>query len=114
MRLAEVGNGVLDGVVFEFEEWREFFGVEFFDTQFDVLGEDEIEEDLLFGAEGLVNFGFGQFGTLTASDGRGFEGDVGENIEEVAFFGVDDLLHLGELVVAEAFFGEAGEKCFAR
>ena len=56
--LAEVGDGVLDGVVvFEFEEGREFFGVEFFDANFDVLGEDEVEEGLLFGGEGLVDFG---------------------------------------------------------
>ena len=112
---AEVGEGVRKGVVvFEAEERREFFGIEFFDANFDVLGEDEVEEGLLFGAEGFVDFGASQFGTLTARDGRGFESDVGEDVKEVAVFGVDDLLHLSELVVAESFFSEASEKCFAR
>src|SRR6266404_4370476 len=50
--LAEVGDGVGDGVVvFEAEQGGEFALVEFFDSDGDIVGEDEIEEELLFGGE---------------------------------------------------------------
>ena len=31
---------------------------------------------------------------------------MGQHVEKVALLGVDDLLHFGELVAAEAFVGE--------
>ena len=43
---------------------------------------------------------------LAGKSGEGI-GDMGEHVEEVAFFGVDNLLHFGELVVAEALIGKA-------
>ena len=49
---AEVGDGVGDEVVvFEAEQGGEFALVEFFDSDGDVMGEDEIEEELLLGGE---------------------------------------------------------------
>ena len=47
-----------------------------------------------------------QFGALTARNGRGFECDVGEHVVEIAVFGIDDFLHLGELIVAEALMSK--------
>ncbi len=111
---AEIGDGVGDGVVvFEFEEWGEFVSGEFVDSDFYVLGEDEVDEDLLFVVEVDGDAGLGAGGAFLSGEGGKGVGDVGEDVEEIGFFGVDDLLHFRELVVAEAFFGEAFEEFFA-
>jgi hypothetical protein len=41
-----------------------------------------------------------------ASQVRTDVGNVGEHVEKVALFGVDDALHFGQLVVPKALFGE--------
>ena len=57
---AKVGHGVRQGVVvLEQEERGEFFLVEFFHADGDVVLEDEIEEDLLLGAESGVDVNTG-------------------------------------------------------
>ena len=47
---------------------------------------------------------------ILAGFGRDGLGDVGEDVEEVAVFGVDDLLHFDHLVASEALAGEAFER----
>ena len=39
---------------------------------------------------------------------------MGQHVEEVALLGIDDLLHLGQLVAAKAFLGESLQKLLAR
>ena len=56
----------------------------------------------------------GSFGAFFAGERRQRVGYVGEHVEQVAFFGVDDLLHLGQLFGAESFFGEAVQELLAR
>ena len=56
----------------------------------------------------------GARGALLAGLGRERVGDVGEHVEEVALLGVDDLLHLGELLAAEALLGEPLQQLLAR
>ena len=56
----------------------------------------------------------GARGALLAGLGRERVGDVREHVEEVALLGVDDLLHLGELLAAEALLGEALQQLLAR
>jgi len=56
---AKVGLGIGEGVVvLEPEQRRELFLVEFFDTDGNVVLEDEIEEDLLLGVEMRVDMHF--------------------------------------------------------
>lgn len=108
---AEVGDGVGDGVVvFEAQEGGEFLLVEFFDAHGDVVGEDKVEEYLLLGAEPGVDIDAGMGGADFAGlRGHGV-GDVGQNVKEVAVLGIDDFLHLSQLVFAEAFFRQSGQK----
>lgn len=56
---------------------------------------DEVEEGPLFLAEmgADVYFGFGC--TDFPGYGRESVGNVGQDVEEIAFFGVDDPLHFG-------------------
>ena len=53
-------------------------------------------------------------GALLSRKRRECVGDVGEHIEEVALFRVDDFLHLGELRAADALIREALEQLLAR
>ena len=49
---AQVGHGVGDGVVvLELQQRSQLLLIEFLNTHLDVLGEHEIEENLLFGIE---------------------------------------------------------------
>jgi len=82
----------------------------YFDAFFDVLGEDKGEERLLFGGEFLVDEGGGVAGAVFAGFGRDGVGDVGEDVEEIAVFGVDDLLHFEHLIAGETPAGEAFEE----
>ena len=49
----------------------------------------------------------GAAGAFLAGERRQRVGDVGEHVEQIALLGVDDLLHLGHLLRAEALFGQA-------
>ena len=53
-------------------------------------------------------------GPFLAGERRQGVGHVGQHVEEVALLGVDDLLHLGQLVAAEALLGEALQQLPAR
>jgi hypothetical protein len=44
---AQLGHGVGEGLVFEFQELGQFFEVQFADAAFDVVVQDEVEELLL-------------------------------------------------------------------
>lgn len=71
-----------------------------------VVLEDEVEEQALFGVERRVDVHLRARGPHLARDGRSRVGHVREHVEEVALLGVDDLLHLGQLLAAETSFGE--------
>jgi hypothetical protein len=71
--------------------------------------EHEVEEGLLLARELGVDGDLGAGGALLAGLGRERVGHVSEHVEEVALLGVDDPLHLGELLGAEALLGEALE-----
>ena len=90
-------------MAFQVEELGEFGGVELVDEVADVFGEDEIEEGLEFGVVGGEG-GFGVVGALLAGEGREGEGDVGEDVVEVGFFGVDHAIDFAELFAAVTFF----------
>ena len=103
----QVGYGVVDGVVIlEAQERGQLGLVELFHPYVDVVRQDEIEEDLLLAVEVRGDLHLGLARTLFPTEGWQGVGDVGENVEEIAFLGVDDLLHLGQLVGTEAFFSE--------
>ena len=86
---------------------RELFLVEFFDADLHVVRQHEVEEDLLLAVEVRADVDLGLGGPLLAGERRQRIGDVGQHVEQVAFLGVDDLLHLGQLVAAEALLGQA-------
>jgi hypothetical protein len=48
----------------------------------------------------------GAGGAILAAERRPGKGNVGEDVEQVALLGVDDLLHLGQHIFAEAASGE--------
>ena len=91
------------------QQWRQFFLVEFSHALAHVMSQDEGEECPLL----VVEFGIDVNGGIRCSDFAGDcrqgLGDVSENVEQIAFVGVDDALHFGQLVVAEAFGGERFE-----
>ena len=70
------------------------------------MSQDEVEEGLLLVVEFGVDVNAGVRCSDFAGDGGEGVGDVSEDVEEIAFVGVDDPLHFGELIVAEAFGGE--------
>ena len=39
---------------------------------------------------------------------------MGQDIEQIAFLGANDLLHFGELILAEAFLGKTCQQLAAR
>jgi len=100
----------VEAAVFEFEETGDTVGLEFTDTLVDVLGQDEVEERLLLvvvvGEDQVLVFD----DTVLASDGSQGEGDVGENVEEIAVLGTDEFPDLGELLGGVSLFGEALEE----
>ena len=97
-------------MVFQAEQGRQFVLVQFFHADIDVVGQDEVEEVLLFAVEAGQDVGPGVVGAFLAGEGRHGIGDVGEHVEEVAVLGVDDFLHLGELRFAEALFRQSFEE----
>ena len=71
-----------------------------------VVRQHEVEEDLLLAVEVGADDHLGLCSALLAGERREGVGDMGQHVEEVALLGVDDLLHLGQLLAAEAFLGE--------
>ena len=88
------------------QKWRQFSLVEFFHPLADIMRQDKSKERALLGVE----FGIDMNPCVRCSDFAGHRrqgvGDVGEDVEEVAFVGVDDALHFDQLIMAETFSGE--------
>ncbi len=81
--------------------------VELLDAHRDIVLEHKIEKDLLLGAELRVDVHPRMGGADFPRDGRPRIGDVREHVEEIARLGVNDALHLGELLQAKAMVGQA-------
>ncbi len=62
----------------------------------------------------MLHSEFGAGGALFAGKRGQGVGDVGQNVEQIALFGVDDFLHLRHLIVAETFLGQAFQEFSAR
>ena len=86
---------------------RQLLPIQFFDADLHIMRQHEIEEDLLLAVEVGADLDLGLRGPFLAGQRRQRVGDVRQHVEEVALFGVDDLLHLRHLIPAEAFFGQA-------
>ena len=96
-------------MVLQPQQWSEFLLVEFLHSFADVMSQHEVEESsLLFVELGIDVYPGIRCSSFASDRGEGV-GDVGEDVEEVAFVGVDDALHFGQLIVAEAFGGECFE-----
>ena len=109
--LAQVCDGVRQRVVIlQPQQWREFLLVEFFHALAHVMSQDKVEERSLLVVEFGMDVNAGVCCSDFASDSGERVGHVGQYVEEVAFVGVDDALHFGELIVAEAFGGEGFEE----
>ena len=78
------------------------------ERSFDELLEhmDEVEKDLLLAVELRGDDHLGPCGTLFPSDRREGVGNVGQHVEQIALFRINDLLHLGQLLTAKALLGE--------
>lgn len=74
------------------------------------MAQYELQEGLLLAGVVGGDCGLSPRGALLARERRFGIRDVGEDVEEVALFGIDDPLHFGELLVAEALFGQAGQQ----
>ena len=60
----------------------------------------------------MIDLGLG--GPLLAGERRQRIGDVGQHVEEVALLGVDDLLHLGQLLPPKPFSASPCKQLLAR
>ena len=89
------------------QQGRQFLLVEFFHALADVMSQDEGEECPLLVVECGFDVNCGVCSSHLAGDGGECVGDVSEDVEQVAFVGVDDALHFGELFLAETFGGES-------
>ena len=89
------------------EQWRQFFRIELVHPDANVVSQNKLQKRLLFAIELGTDRNFCASGAFFASKRRQRVGYVGEHVEQVAFLGFDDLLHLGELFVAKALLGEA-------
>ena len=107
-RLAQVCHGIGNGiVVFEPEQRRELFLIEFLDTNAHVMGQHEVEKDLLLAVKTGADYHLSLRGTVLAGERWQGVGDVRQHVEQVAFLGVDDALHLCQLVFAKSLFGKS-------
>ena len=79
-----------------------------------VMGQDELDTLLLLRREQRSDRPPRPLGAFGAGDRRGFEGDVGEDVEDVGLLGVDHPLHLGELLAPEALLRQAVEEIPSR
>ena len=112
--MAEVGDGVLNRAVFESEQGCQLLLVEFLDTLGDVVLKNKIEKHLLLGAKTGVDIDHCVGGADFAGEGGFGVGDMGQQIKKIAVFGIDDLLHFGQLFVPETCLSETFEQAVAR
>lgn len=80
------------------------------DALTDVLRQHEVDERLLPVGASRRRCGFRRGSTLGARQRLGRVGHVGQRVEQVAVFGVDHLLHLGQRLLAEALVRQASEQ----
>lgn len=114
-RRAEVCHGVGDRVVVaEAEQGRELLDVEFLDANRHIVLQHEVEERLLVVAESRADMHPRGGRPCLAGQGRHGEGHIGQHVEQVAGLGIDDPLHLGQLLVAEAFLRQSLQERAAR
>ena len=105
---AKVDLGVGDRVVIlELKQWPELVRVQFLDANGHVVLKHKVQERLLLGAEFRADLTPRALGSYLAGAWRHRVGNVGQDIEQVALFCIDDLLHLGQLLVAKALVGES-------
>ncbi len=83
---------------------RQLVLIQFLNAFVDVVGKYKVEEGLLLGVEAGVNLDFGKVCSLFACQRRQCIGDVGEHVEQVAFLGIDDPLHLSHLLGRQSPF----------
>ena len=82
---AEVGDGVCDRtVIFQLQQGRQFFLIQFFDTGADIVGENEFKKGLLLCVELFFDGGPRSGGPLFSGQSRHGVGDIGKNVEEIA------------------------------
>ncbi|MBK8116048.1 MAG: hypothetical protein IPK44_16910 [Candidatus Accumulibacter sp.] len=106
IRLAQIGQSFGKRVlVSELEQGRDLVLVEFFHPLPDILRKHEVNEGLVVELGG--NSGLGRCRPLGARGKFGIEGDIGQNIEEIAVLDLDELLHLGQRLFAEPLVCEA-------
>ena len=78
------------------------------------MRQHEVEERLLLAVEVGADADLGLGGPLLAGERRQGIGHMGQHVEQVALLGVDDLLHLGQLLAAEALLGKPLQELRAR
>ena len=84
-----------------------------FDAIADIVGKDEIKESLLLDGEVCVDGDACGGGAVIAGDWLLGISDASEDIEEVAVLGVNQALHLGQLLRAKALLSEPFEQLYA-
>ena len=92
---------------------HQFLLVEFADTSTDILVEHKVQEFLLFALVLREDSGFAIANTIAATDGGDRVSDVGENVVEVAVFGINEAADFDKLLVAIAPFGQTFQESFA-
>jgi hypothetical protein len=117
LRFAKVGHGIGNRVVvFQAQQRRQLFLVEFFYADGNVVLESTKSRKTCCWLLKIVLICTAIGRAARSSRVTRFQriSDMGEHVEQVAVFRVDNLLHLGELVVAEAFLGQVLAAAFLR
>ena len=109
-RIRRVG----DGVVFQAQQRRQFLLIQFIHPLAHVLGEHEIDKTALLVINIMRQCVPGVIGARRARQRRPRPGHVGEHIEQIAVFGLDEFLHLRQRLAAEALLGQSIQQCLTR
>ena len=109
--LPKIRNSVSNGiVVLEPQQWRQLLLIELLHTHTHVVRKYEVEEGLLLVVEVCADLGLRLSCPILARERRNRIGHVGEYVEQVAVFGIDDLLHFGQLLMAKSTLGKPLQK----
>src|SRR6202022_4315153 len=111
---AKLRRGVVNGVIFELQQRAELLLVELADTLLDILPKHKIKKRLQFliiPGENVSSAGLHSFGTRNR---RERVGDISQNIEQIAFLGIDHAADFGKLLAGKSLFGKTREQHFAR
>ena len=98
------------GVVLQLQEAGEFLLVKLGDSLGDVMGQDKVEELLLFVRIVLEHAGLAGSYSFFPCDRGVIECDIGEDIEEIALVGINQAADLFQLVTTESFFLKASQE----